>query len=436
MVRTDEPAEPPAQDAGRTEPGPDDAERVRARFEQLVQAGVAISSEHALDAVLQRIADSAREVVGARYAALGVLDGDGATLVRFVTSGISDQVRRRIGELPRGHGVLGQVIREARPIRVPDLSRHPQSYGFPAHHPTMRSFLGVPIRMRERVFGNLYLTDKAGGEPFDAEDEAIVVLLASQAAVAVESARLYEEQAQLLGKLQTMQRQRDQFFAMINHELRNALTAVFGWSERLVKGKTTSEASQRAAREVFEAAERTITLLNNLLDLSRLDADRIQAVWRDVDLGELARRAVAAVQPVADAKPVRLLIEAPNPPPSCRTDPLRVEQILINLLNNAVRHSTPGEDVVVRLESLPDEVRLHVMDRGPGIAHDLQAKIFEPFVRVDPESGLGSGLGLPVCRRLAELLGGRLTVYSALGRGATFTLTLPSEPAASQAHTS
>src|SRR5258708_6057147 len=142
----------------------------------------------------------------------------------------------------------------------------------------MRSFLGVPIVGRERVFGNLYLTEKLGATEFDAEDEAIAVLLARQAAVAVENARLHDETARLLDQVQALQRQRDLFFAMMNHELRNALTGVYGWAERLVR--PGGEPVSRAAREVFEAAERTITLLNNFLDLTRLDAGRVRPVWR------------------------------------------------------------------------------------------------------------------------------------------------------------
>jgi len=131
---------------------------VRRRFETLLSAGVAIFTEHSLERVLQQIVDSAREVVGARYAALGVLGPDRQSLSQFVTSGLSEVERERIGELPRGRGLLGLVIREPKPIRSADINRHPKRYGFPPHHPPMKSFLGVPIRSRGEVFGNLYLT--------------------------------------------------------------------------------------------------------------------------------------------------------------------------------------------------------------------------------------------------------------------------------------
>jgi signal transduction histidine kinase len=395
----------------------DEAARIRDRFERLLAAGVAIHARHDLDHVLQEVVDAARAVVGARYAALGVLGDDRETLVQFVTSGLDDETRRRIGDLPRGRGLLGRVIREGKPIRTIDINRHPQRYGFPPHHPPMKSFLGVPIKGRSAVFGNLYLTEKIGAEEFDAEDEAIAVLLAAQAAVAVEG-------AQLLGQVHAMQRQRDLFFAMMNHELRNALTGVYGWAERLVR-KKSPEAMAQAAQEVYEGAERTITLLNNFLDLSRLDAGKVRPVWRDVEIDGALQRAVSGLAPAADAKGVSLDVVTDGAPPTVRTDPVRLEQILVNLLSNAVRHSPEGQPITVRVAVASQEVGFRVADRGAGVPAELRERIFEPFERFDPQSGLGTGLGLPVSRRLAEVLGGRLTVEDTPGGGATFALWLP-----------
>ncbi len=401
--------------------------RVRERFERLLSAGIAVFSERSLDLVLQRVVDAAREVVGARYAALGVLGEDGSSLVQFVTSGLDEAERRRIGDPPRGRGLLGLVIRERKPIRTADIKRHPQRYGFPPHHPPMNSFLGVPVVGRDRVWGNLYLTEKIGFEEFDDEDEAIAVLLAAQAAVAVENARLHEETQALLGQVRTMQQQRDLFFAMMNHELRNALTGVYGWAERLVRTKS-QDTVVAAAREVFEAAERTITLLNNFLDLTRLDAGKMQPVFRDLDIGVVVERAAAGVLPAAELKRLTLTREVPEQLPGLRSDPVRLEQILLNLLSNAVRHAPEGSAIVLRVRSDTAGVVFSVTDQGPGVPLELQAKIFEPFERFDPQSGLGTGLGLPVSRRLAEVLGGRLTVESPAGAGATFLVWLPEAP--------
>lgn len=413
MPRTSTPAISPAE-----------ITRVRDRFERLLAAGVAIHARHEVGHVLQEVVDAAREVVGARYAALGVLGEDRKTLVQFVTSGIDEETRRRIGDFPRGQGVLGQVIREGQPIRSADVSQHPKAYGVPPHHPVMKSFLGVPVRGRGGVFGNLYLTEKIGAEEFDAEDEAIAVLLAAQAAVAVDNARLHGESEALVAQVRAMQRQRDLFFAMMNHELRNALTGVYGWAERLVR-KKSPETMAQAGQEVYEAAERTITLLNNFLDLSRLDAGKLQPVWRDVELGAALQRAVSDVEPAAEAKGIRVTVAAADGPGTFRTDPLRFQQILVNLLANAVRHSPENQAVTIQVEDGSPELRVRVVDRGAGVPPDVRDRIFEPFERFDPQSGLGTGLGLPVSRRLAEVLGGRLTVEDTPGGGATFVLALP-----------
>lgn len=407
-----------------SEPVPLTAEQLRTRFLSLLEAGIAIASEHSLDQVLQKTVEAARNVVGARYAAIGVISEDGRTLSRFETSGLSQEERERIGALPTGHGLLGLIVREARPIRIPRISKDSRRHGFPPNHPPMESFLGVPIRARVKVFGNLYITEKIGADEFSDEDERIAVLLAARAATAIDAARLMDEQAVLLANLQQLQRQRDQFFAMINHELRNALTGVYGWAEMLQRSRSP-ETAQRAGREVYESAERTIQLLNNLLDLSRLDAGKLQAIFKSCDIAEIIERSARSVAPAAQARGVSIRQEYLATQRMMECDPIRLEQILVNLLSNAVRHSPRGETVLIRAEALSDELLIHVIDRGPGIAAVDQPKIFEPFIRVDPESGIGSGLGLPVSRRMAEIIGGRLSVASDLGRGATFTLLLP-----------
>jgi two-component system sensor histidine kinase BaeS len=155
-----------------------------------------------------------------------------------------------------------------------------------------------------------------------------------------------------------------------------------------------------------------------------LDAGKVRPVWRDVDVLATVRRAISGMQPAAESKRIAIAAECPGSP-ALRTDPVRLEQILVNLLSNAVRHSPEGERIAVRVEAADSEVSFHVVDHGPGVPPELQTRIFEPFERFDPHSGLGTGLGLPVSRRLAEVLGGRLTVESQVGRGAEFTLTLP-----------
>ncbi|HEX6699769.1 MAG TPA: GAF domain-containing sensor histidine kinase [Gaiellaceae bacterium] len=162
------------------------------RLRALLDAVAGLNSELSLDALLQRVVEVVGELTGARYVALGVIDASGSTLERFVTTGVDEETREAIGDLPRGRGILGVLIRDATPLRLHDIAEDPRSVGFPPGHPPMRTFLGVPILLRGVAYGNLYLTEKAGGEDFSEEDEELVTLLAGQAAVAVENARLYE----------------------------------------------------------------------------------------------------------------------------------------------------------------------------------------------------------------------------------------------------
>ena len=164
----------------------------RDRKDVLLEAGLALASELSLPIVLQRIVDLAAEVTDARYGALGVI-GEGGDLVDFITTGISAKERRAIGEVPRGRGILGLLIREPRSIRIRNIGDHPKSVGFPSHHPPMGSFLGAPVQAMGKVFGNIYLTEKRSATEFSQDDEASLVILATQAGAAIANATLYAE---------------------------------------------------------------------------------------------------------------------------------------------------------------------------------------------------------------------------------------------------
>lgn len=164
------------------------------RLRRILKIGTAVVSELDHEAVLRAVLEEARELTGARYAALGVLDAEDHELERFITSGASPEMRQAIGDLPRGRGVLGVLITHPVPLRLDDVGDHPRSFGFPVGHPPMRSFLGVPVIIRGQPWGNLYLTDKDGGQAFDDSDEEAIVLLAAWAAIAIDNARAYQRE--------------------------------------------------------------------------------------------------------------------------------------------------------------------------------------------------------------------------------------------------
>jgi signal transduction histidine kinase len=174
------------------------------RLRLLVDAGIALSSELSLDALLQQLVETAAQLTGASYAALGVIDGAGTGLERFLTTGIDAETQSTIGDLPKGRGILGILIREATPLRLSNLGEDPRSVGFPPGHPPMRTFLGVPILLRGVAYGNLYLTEKQGGDEFTEDDQEVIQLLAAQAAVAIENTRLYETSTRWLGHLESL----------------------------------------------------------------------------------------------------------------------------------------------------------------------------------------------------------------------------------------
>ena len=180
-------------------PGTSHSERLRG----LIEAGIALGSELSLDALLLKLAETAADLTGARYAALGVIDESGQGLERFVYTGIDRDQAEKIGELPRGRGILGALITDARSLRLHEITDDPRSVGFPPNHPPMRGFLGVPVVLRGRAYGNLYLTEKADN-PFSAEDQELVETLASQAAVAIENARLYQDATSWSAQLEAL----------------------------------------------------------------------------------------------------------------------------------------------------------------------------------------------------------------------------------------
>jgi GAF domain-containing protein len=227
--------------------------RVSKTFAVLSDALAALAAERSLSRVLQRIADLARDVVGARYAALGVSDANGR-IVEFITSGLSPQERAAIGPLPRGHGLLGVLIHEGRPVRLPEISRDPRSSGFPPNHPPMTSLLGVPISLGGRILGDLYLTDKLTGEPFDDDDERLALLLARHAAVAIENAHLNDELERRLEQVSSLR----EFGQVVGQELdvERALQLVVDRSAELLNASLVAIALKDPTSDIytFEAA--------------------------------------------------------------------------------------------------------------------------------------------------------------------------------------
>jgi two-component system, NarL family, sensor histidine kinase DevS len=270
------------------------------RLRVLVDAGIALSSELSLDALLQRIVETAAELTGARYAALGVIDASGHALERFLTTGVDEETRAAIGDLPRGRGILGVLIREARPLRLHDLTEDPRSVGFPRNHPPMKTFLGVPILLRGVAYGNLYLAEKETRDDFTAEDEELTQLLAAQAAVAIENARLYESSTRWLRQLESLNEIADALVSEL--ELEPLLALIAGRMRELVDARLVLIALPEAGESLRVAAaegEGTYGIVGMRLDFARSKAgrvlerghsERVDSVLEDPEIDQQAAR--------------------------------------------------------------------------------------------------------------------------------------------------
>lgn len=366
---------------------------------RVLEAVAAISSDLDLNAVLRRIVRAAGELAGARYAALGVLgstasDGE-IQLVEFVTEGVDEQTVQRIGHYPHGLGILGLLIRDPRPLRLHDLTTHPKSHGFPEGHPPMRSFLGVPIRIRDQVFGNLYLTEKAGGRDFSAADEELVVGLASAAAVTIENARLHQRVREL-AVLQDRER--------IARDLHDTVI------QRLFATGMSLQGLARRAGDI-EVSDRIQQAVDDLDDTIR-DIRGVIFALQAHERGERSlRMAVLAltndVVPTLGFEP-RVHFDGPVDSAVSPDVGEHLLAVLRELLSNVSRHARASVvDVYLRVGV---DVALTVVDNGVGFKGERNG-----------------GQGLHNLRQRARALGGEFSIQPVEERGTVATLRLPRE---------
>lgn len=381
------------------------------RLRGLIRVGMALNGRGTLDELLQTLVDSARDIIKARYAALGIVSKSGHSLERFFFSGMTETEVQRIGRLPSGGGTLGILIRDARALRIRDVQSHPDFAGFPEGHPSMSSMLGVPIRVGTQVFGNLYLTEKIGADEFSERDEELTELLAAQAAVAIQNASLSE--------------QRTQFLSIINHEIKNAAAGVLGWTERLMDLTGGVERRVRDSAEyAHKGAQQLHKLVVDLLDLSRIEARRLELEVREADLRSLVRETTASIQPAAEERGIELRVTGLERRAVVKADPTRVRQILLNLLSNAIKFTDDAGHIEVELTPCQEGWSVTVQDDGPGISAESDDDIFRAYATPRKSEKAGSGLGLAISRHLARLQDGELSLVDG-GPGARFQLVLP-----------
>ena len=366
-------------------------------LEALSDAVGAVAGELDVETVLQLIVDRVRTLVGAQYAALGIVD-DRRRIERFITSGISAEQRRRLGPLPEGHGLLGLIITEGHSLRVPDIGAHAASSGFPPEHPPMRSFLGVPVRVKRRVIGNFYLTDKESADEFSDDDQRLTELFALHAGIAIENARLHEA----VGRLAVIE-ERDR----IGKDLHDGIIqSMYGVSLSL------EDMPELMAEDPDEARARVDRAIDALHDTIRDLRGFIFGLRPElVDRTDLVGLLVALTEQLHQNSLVEVSLDLPErldePPAHVRAELL---QIAREALSNVARHARATE-AAVRLSSTDTDLLLEIRDNGRG---------FDPATT--PREG---HFGLANMRDRAVGLGGTMLVESAAGGGTHIIVRIP-----------
>ena len=522
---------------------------LRERLSHLSDLSLGITSKLDLDAVLQAIVEAASNLASARYGALAIFDASGQVR-SFITHGITREQRERLGGLPKGLGLLGVLQHEQVSMRLANIAEHPRSVGFPPDHPPMRSFLGAPVRLGEESLGNLYLTEKIDAAEFTPEDEEVIVLFASHAALAIRNAQQFEaleaerrrldslvhlspigvlmveagservlmvnrEAERILGvsygpedtlgdhdqavletpdgseigedspllraltrgetvrvaevvhrfadgrgvlthmsatpvygeggqivaavsiiqdisPLEELEKLKSEFLGIVSHELRTPLTAIKG-SAATVLG-SDHPLDEKEIGEFFqiidEQADKMRDLINNLLDVTRIEAGELSVTLAPFDLREALEEARSTFALNGGYQDVS--IETQPGPTLVDADRRRIVQVLNNLLSNAGKYSPEATIIRIDVEHGSDRVTVRVRDEGRGLGPASLPHVFRKYYQAggEPENGFrGNGLGLTICKGIVEAHGGRIWAASpGEGQGTTFSFTLPIAP--------
>jgi signal transduction histidine kinase len=375
------------------------------------------------DEVLGLVSRFTRSLLGAHYATVHTREGDALHLMA--------SVGLRTDESEHADDALARRVVEAeKPVIVGGAgAADPASFPFHAGE-GMKAGLGMPLALYGDTFGALVVGYRREYE-VQPRDVRLAVTLAGHAAVAISNAYLHRtleararELDEAYSQLREVTRAKERFFNAISHDLRTPVSAIKGYSELMLEGLAGAlpERAEKYIRSSYRASKSLLALVNDLMDFAKLEAGKLEVTVAEAQLGEVLEDALAAVQPQADAKGLRLAAPEARSLPSIRTDPRRLRQILVNLISNAVKFTDQGE-VAVAVEALADRIEIQVRDTGRGIPVEDQARIFHEFEQVPGSEG--TGLGLPISHKLADLLGGTLSVESQPDVGSTFTLTLP-----------
>lgn len=418
-------------------------------LEHLNETGARLASELDLQVLLQAITDAATRISGAMFGAFFYNSSDerGQGFVLSTLSGASPKDFAPFGQ-PRTTPLLEPTFRGEGPVRVYDVTadarygRRGPHHGMPAGHLPVRSYLAVPVKSRSgEVIGGLFFGHPDPGV-FTARSERLVLGVAAQAGIAIDNAQLYETSGKLAAQARAqlereraaraeaerLSAQKDEFLAIVAHELRSPLGAILGWAHML-RRHGAGEEFNRGLDVIEQSVQVQTKLIEDLIDLTRIASGQLRLEIRPVEARAFIDAAVEAVRPTAEAKriSIRKVLDLAVPPVA--GDPTRLQQVMVNLLSNAMKFTPEEGSVEVVLRRAGDRAEICVADTGIGIAPDFLPHVFDRFRQgqsADSKRQGGLGLGLAIVRQLAQLHGGEASAASpGEGRGATFTLRLP-----------
>jgi PAS domain S-box-containing protein len=397
--------------------------------EALNNVGTIVASDLDREKVVQAVTDAATELTTAEFGAFfyNVVNDAGESYMLYTISGVPREAFSKF-PMPRNTEVFEPtfqgrgVVRSADITQDPRYGHNPPHHGMPAGHLPVRSYLAVPVKSRAGdVIGGLFFGHSEVGR-FTHHHERLALGVGAWASVAFENARMF-------GMVQESSRLKDEFLASLSHELRTPLNAVLGYARMLRTGMVSADKQHKAIETIERNATSLTQIVEDILDISRIISGKIRLNVQSVDFPQIVQNAIDAVTPAADARGVRLeavLDPQANP---ISGDPERLQQVFWNLLTNAVKFTSRGGRVQVRLERINSHIEVSVADTGIGISPEFLPHVFERFRQADASTSRergGLGLGLSIARQLVEMHGGTIQAFSGgVGKGATFAVTLP-----------
>lgn len=392
--------------------------RVR-RLERIIEISRSLNSTLRLQLLLEKIIDAARELTDTEASSIMLLDRKTGRLhFEAATGGRSQEIRSVV--VPMENSLAGWVVEHGEPLIINDVHDDPRFYGQVDEEVGFdtRSLIAVPLKVKGRTIGVLEVVNKRSGDLFSDEDLETLVILADQAAVAVENAVLFQQ---------------SDLVAEMVHEMRTPLTSMTGYAVMIRRDDVSEEQRKEFARTIQREAERLNRLTDDFLELARLESGRAFLKREPTLLEPVVGHAVNLLRPKAQEKRIDLSAESLEDLPAVSVDGQRLGQALVNLVGNAVKYCSEGDRVTVSGRMTEEEVIVCVADTGPGIPQEEQECLFQKFYRIPQveEQVKGTGLGLAITRHIAEAHGGRVWVESEEGEGAAFYLAIPRREASS-----